>query len=51
VRSFSDTNLVASGGLFHAGVFSSLGKVVCVLWGSDPVKRNEYGLEALAVIL
>jgi hypothetical protein len=26
VRSFSDSSLVASGGLFHAGVVSSLGK-------------------------
>ena len=51
MRSFSDSNLVASGGLFHAGVVSSLGKVLHVLWGSDPVKRKEYGLEALAVPL
>jgi hypothetical protein len=42
VRSFSDTSLAASVGLFHAGVVSSLGKV------SDPVKRKEC-IEALAV--
>jgi hypothetical protein len=51
VRPFSDSNLVASGGLFHAGVVSSLGKLLHVLWESDPIKRKEYGLEALAVTL
>jgi hypothetical protein len=51
VRSFSDSSLVASGDLFHAGVVSSLGKLLHVLWGSDPVKRKEYGLKALAVTL
>ena len=49
VRSFSDTSLVANGGLF--GVVSSPGKVLHVLSGSDPVKPKEYGLEALAVTL
>jgi hypothetical protein len=31
VRNFSDTGLIASGGLFHVGVVSSLGKVLHVL--------------------
>jgi len=37
VRSFYDTSLVASGGLFHAGVVLSLGKVLHVMWGPIPV--------------
>jgi hypothetical protein len=41
VRSFYDTSLVASGGLFHAGVVSSPGKVLHILWGSIPLRvRN-----------
>lgn len=41
VRSFYDTSLVASGGLFHAGVVSSLGKVLHLLWGPIPLSvRN-----------
>jgi len=31
VRSISDTSLIASGGLFHVGVVSSLGKVLHIL--------------------
>ena len=31
VRSFSDTSLIVSGGLFHVGIVSYLGKVLHVL--------------------